>query len=355
MQGTGYVDLTPHDERLVLAFDAPPARRCRTAVIQAFFRSPKARRVLRAACWRRLRSFERFEDIQQEIGLTLVAKTIGEPVVAAEIWLHLYNLASNLCLSMQRKRAEVSLDALLIHTSGYDDSSWADASKEALLLGDSAAKAEHDTVDEKRACQAAERIYQASVGSDDPCGMFENPGLIFGDEARIQVQRLVQSAIAGEPAADTGRSLMATSADKQKLTPSPEGLELNAIRKELGHSIKDFASLLNIKPGRLTSFFYGVVKVVDPAVLAEARALKAEGVNEAQRMQERYRAATMRELTDQWIKRLADSGIDAPLDAVIQINRATLWRWREENMRPSMRMLENYERRLDAFIQDATR
>jgi len=128
--------------------------------------------------------------------------------------------------------------------------------------------------------------------------------------------------------------------------PSSSGIELNDIRRELGCTVAEFARLLNTSKGTLSSYMYGIVQNVPESILKEARLLRHQAGNALQAASAKFDNISMREISDAWMKSL---GIDDSksretlLAETLKIDRATVWRWRERDMRPDPRRLKAYD------------
>jgi DNA-binding transcriptional regulator YiaG len=139
--------------------------------------------------------------------------------------------------------------------------------------------------------------------------------------------------------------------------PGAEGIELNEIRKELGYSVPEFAKVLNLSKGTFSSYIYGVVKNVPASVMKEARMLQRQAGVEFKAINKKFGKLAMYEIVDRWIKDLGiesdDKGRDTQLAEVLGVDRATVWRWRERDMRPETRKLKEYDDLVQKAIKKA--
>lgn len=125
-------------------------------------------------------------------------------------------------------------------------------------------------------------------------------------------------------------------------TPSEAGIELADVRRELGCTVVEFAELLNITKGTLSSYIYGLVQTVPESVLKDARLLRRQAGRQFRLLCKK----PMRDIVDTWCQSLGfdveKKSVYSLLANVVGVDRATVWRWRERDMRPEVHKLKEY-------------
>lgn len=306
-------------------------------VARAFYADTRVKRLIAHACFRSRLSPDFSEELAQECAVLLTQKfilTIRDP---EKIYNVLHLSACHMARRKSEKAAEDSLDAIL-ERSGDSDTSTSE------IMGDSRKVIEEVEVniDRRRAIDEFNRR-RSSQEKRTPTNTTNSLRMSLVNSAPLVVQRLEQIKQPKRAPAHT---------------PSAAGIELNDIRRELGYTVPEFAQLLNTTRGTLSSYLYGIVKNVPTSVLKEARLLRTQAGNNFQTINEKFGNLSMREIVDEWSKSLGitaeDKSRDTLLADILEVDRATVWRWRERNMRPETRKLRDYDELVTAATQITT-
>lgn len=138
-----------------------------------------------------------------------------------------------------------------------------------------------------------------------------------------------------------------------KRAQSAEAVELSEIRVFLGYSVPELADALGISKGTLSSYIYGTVQTIPPTVMDNARLMKEQGTVEYQKVMAKFGALSMTKIVDLWTRKLGgftDSRTaETELAKAAGVDRATVWRWRNRDMRPSWRNLKTYDEAIEKY------
>lgn len=333
-------------------------------VMRAYYESSRVKRLIAHACYQSRVSSDFSEEITQELALLLVEKFLDKIEDADKIYNVLHRSACFMARRKADKAGEDSLDALIERSNDYDPTG-------SVLLTDS--KSLEDQVamdiDHRKAVDDFNRRLALSKENI----MFATPTLRMDlslSSAKPKVISVVgmetppqqPKKAATKAATKTGQKLGRKSASKpepkvaikdvrktnhQVKVVSAEGEELNRIRKSLGYTVPEFADVLNISKGTLSSYLYGIVQNVPEGTMLEARGLTTQGGSKFQALAEKFESMSMREIVESWLSELGlDNDVRAHvkvLSEVLHRDRATIWRWTERDMRPDMRSLQEYQ------------
>lgn len=298
------------------------------AVVKSYYDSPRVRRLIAHACFSSRLSPDFEDELKQELAVLLSEKFLDTIQQPEKIYNVLHLSACHIARRRADKATEDSLDALLEPQGEPDNCASAILADER----DFAAEVE-DSIDHQRAVDEFNRRLEEQTNTD------RGNQMEYGHHLYINPNR--------ERVVYPRRPRDEKKAEKKALSPSAECVELNEIRKELGYSVPAFATVLNTTKGTLSSYLYGIVKHVPESVMREARMLRRQAGAEYRALQKKFGDLSMREIVDGWIKRLGitegPKAIDAQLAEVLGVDRVTVWRWRERNMRPDLRTLKEYE------------
>lgn len=301
-------------------------------VMQAYYVSPRVKRLIAHACFTsRLTPCFR-DELTQELALLLTKKFVQTTEDTDKIYNVLHVSACHIARRKSEKNTEESLDLLLEQgksvypiTAGHTD--------DRCYVMDEIGK----SMDRKKAMDEFNRRLRK------PQGMTMQLATSLRMSCIDTVPQLVQR-----------RAKASIHREKLPNEPSEAGIELNDIRKELGYSVPEFAKLLNTSKGTLSSYLYGIVRNVPTAMLEEARTLRREAGSEFRAINLKFNELSMHAIIDGWVQSLGiqsdDKRRDTLLAEVLRVDRATVWRWRERNMRPEPRKLKEYDDLVSASL-----
>lgn len=295
-------------------------------VARAYYADTRVRRLIAHACYKSRLSPDFSEELAQECAVLLTQKFIRTIEDPEKIYNVLHLSACHMARRKAEKAGEDSLDAIL-ERSGEADPSTSE------IMGDPRQVIEEVEVsmDRRKAIdEFNRRLNTQQKGS--PMHMTNSLRMSLVHSTPLVVPRLERIKPPKQEPANS---------------PSEAGIELNDIRRELGYTVPEFAQLLNTSKGTLSSYLYGIVKNVPESVLKEARLLRHQAGKEFQALNAKFGNLSMRDIVDAWFKSLGidveDKNRDTFLATILGVDRATVWRWRERNMRPEPRKLKEYD------------
>lgn len=130
---------------------------------------------------------------------------------------------------------------------------------------------------------------------------------------------------------------------------------LQSLRAHIGLSMNDLAASLSIKPSSLKAYLDGRVKKIPAHVMTSAQELLVQGNAGFERAKQLFQDIDMRELCLDWETRL---GVDesanpsAELAHVLHVDRATVTKWKNAQMRPDVNKLARLDRLVQARCND---
>lgn len=339
MQSTGRIDAriigSLSEEAALYLSDASSIDR----VLRAYYADTRVKRLISHAC-RQFRQSENFVDeLLQDLAILLVEKFILSLNEPEKIYNVLHVSALHIAQRKSLKISESSLDALL---EGFDRR---DLSTSLVMIDETTSQALID-----------DRIDRESAIAE-----FQRRSVKAGEKGQDMLQTIPERAN-NLCSIDRAQHIVQdhTATKKRKNDPeaqeelSDEAIELNTIRRDLGYTVPDFAALLNIPKGTISSYLYGTVRNIPTGLLREARQLRDQAGTKFSDMVAMYSAMTMEELLKKWVTKLGpfedQKAADSRLSEVLKVDRATIWRWRERNMRPDPRKMHEY----DVLVLQAT-
>ncbi|RME61070.1 XRE family transcriptional regulator [Candidatus Parcubacteria bacterium] len=130
------------------------------------------------------------------------------------------------------------------------------------------------------------------------------------------------------------------------IADSPEwAKEVRRTRIRLGLSQEELANLLGVKRGKIVNIENGRIKSPQYDLLQKLEELKANMSHYVQRFEE-IRATSMRDLIDDWKKRL-EIEKDVDLAELLHVAPYSIKRWREGEGRPSTQFIFEYESKVE--------
>lgn len=125
--------------------------------------------------------------------------------------------------------------------------------------------------------------------------------------------------------------------------------ELSAIRTKLGIKNVEFAKKLGIGLPTLSSYLYRRVQKVPQNVMDAARALVSDGPTDHDRAVSLFSDKQMSEIVARW-ERIMDmvgaEDADKRIAAVLKVDQITVWRWRNNETRPSIAEIGTFDREI---------
>ncbi len=295
-------------------------------VAKTYYADPRVRRLVAHACYKSRLPADFVDELSQELALLLTQKFIRTIENPEKIYNVLHISACHIARRKAEKAREDSLDALLERSGDADPSTSVVMADERHVIEEI-----EENMDRKKAIDEFNR----RLGTQQK----ESP-MHLATSLRMSVIDTTPQIV---------RRIERTKPPKQEPSnvPSAAGVELNDIRRELGYTVPEFAQLLNTSKGTLSSYLYGIVKNVPESVMKEARLLHRQAGNEFQALNAKFGNLSMQEIVEAWIKSLGieadDKSRDTQLADTLEVDRATVWRWRERNMRPELRKLKEYD------------
>lgn len=311
-------------------------------VMRAYYDSTRVKRLIAHACYQYRVSPDFAEEITQELALLLIEKFLDKIEDADRIYNVLHRSACFMARRKRDKAGEDSLEDLIERSDDFDPTGSALLTDNKTLEDQIAIRIDH-----QKAVDDFNR--RLALAKENP--MFATPTLRMDLSLRSTKPQVVSAAsVVPRPAPPKP-------AQKPVATPkvvSPEGEELNKIRKSLGYTVPEFAQVLNISKGTLSSYLYGIVQNIPSETISEARSLISQGGTKFQALAEKFASMTMRDIVVSWLVELGlelgeDNDIRAHakvLGDALDVDRATIWRWTERDMRPDMRALQDYQERI---------
>jgi DNA-binding transcriptional regulator YiaG len=327
MQSTRHFDSSLELDEAVAAFTAGNASV--DVVAKAFYASSRVKRLIAHACFKSKITPDFADELTQELAVLLTQKFVRTIENPEKIYNVLHVSACHIARRKADRASEDSLDALL------DRSGDADTSTSAVMLDVRfSTEAIDEQIDRRKAIKEFDRRFSPNK-----------------EVLPMQLATSLRMASIDSTVQVVERSQRLPRQRKEEKGISKEGVELNEIRKKLGYSIDEFSKVLNTNKGTLSSYLYGVVQTVPNKVLIEARTLCTQSTRLAEALQ-KLDALSMVQIVDKWLTALSLDALDKSQDAytklakVLDVDRATVWRWRERNMRPDSRKLMEYEEKV---------
>lgn len=294
------------------------------AVMSAFYSDQRVSRCVVDACFRKGCSRNDVDEIKQDLAILLIHKFIKTIKDPEKIYNVLHVAACHIARRKTEKIKEFSIEDLAVEEPrvlyNKDDP-----------VGDDPVVRVIETIDRHKAVEEFNRRLT---------GQLKNLPHPLSTSLRLSVVNKQPVLIE--------RPLKPKRLTYREESPSNAGKELGDIRKELGYTVPQFAELLNTSRGTLCSYLYGIVKTVPAQILNEARLLKTSANNDFQEFNKKICGMSMGEIIEQWIVLLglqehSKKSLDAQLAEILGVDRATIWRWRERDMRPEVRRLKEYD------------
>ncbi len=364
MQSSGSIrpiSTDPFTEAIAAAIANPAGGQ--EALIQAFYESPRVRKLIFHACFVNHISKDDFDEIRQELAILLIEKFLKPVDETGQLYIRdsdkIYNVlhvtACNIAFRRVTKKKESSIEDLSYYEAGNADIRLSDQAFTSgeQLLGDTeqdVATLVEGVLDHQKAIQEFNRrlannsISRSELSMEQQHRQSVHHLFINPDRDMIRVVPLEPRPPATQKKDDPEKN--------------NDTVELKLIREKLDLTIPEMASLLSLTPGIFNSYLYGVVKNIPSNVIRDARVLLSEGLARIEEISKKFENFTMQEITDHWVKRLksvaletdSDEDIQKLLINVLNVDRATLWRWRNRGMRPKIRQLQEYDSTVEKFV-----
>ncbi len=310
-------------------------------VAACYYASPRVRRVIAHACFSFGAPSDFREDLRQELGLLLTERFVHVIEDPEKTYNVLHRTAVNIARRKVAHSSESSLEAMMERSDELEPSTAPMMRDPSDTLVDVLAA----RLDRDSAMREFSRRAQAQEGAAMSKQNREDDSLFYGPRKIARHRPLTRAkdlAIVKIP---------------NKYKPGPDGLELTEIRTFLGYTVPKFAEVLGVSKGALGSYLYGVVQDVPPQVMAEARALRRQSSGVRHRLAVRWGGVSMESQVALWGKRLGidseSATADTELATVLQVDRATVWRWRSREMRPSPERIDELDRLVTATAKAA--
>jgi hypothetical protein len=338
MSRTGRIDstLSPNLSEAVAAFQSGTASL--DEVAGTYYLDPRVKRITAHACFKSKLPADFADELSQELAVLLTRKFVQAIQHPEKIYNVLHVSACHIARRKADKAGEDSLDALLERTSELDPST-------SPIMVDH--RQEFDEVDEKIDRNRA--IYEFNRRLGEPQ---KGRPMQLATSLRLSIIDVTPQVV---------RRVKRVKAPRQEPTnvPSEAAIELNGIRRDLGYTVPEFAELLNVSKGTLSSYLYGIVRDVPEAVMREAQLLHAQSGTEFHDLIVKFGHLSMRDIVDQWVEALGveadDKSRDTLLAETLRVDRATVWRWRERDMRPDLRKIKEYDDLVAAAVKKRQR
>ncbi len=311
-------------------------------LLQAYYQDPRVKRLIKAAA-RQFRQSEDFADeLLQDLALLLINKFIQELQDPDKIYNVLHIAAVFRARRKSMRASEDSLDALLERTGDTDPSTSA-----VMHDADDVYAVVDERLDrEKAAKEFNRRMTRLQEGGQS---MLINAGVnhmpLMDFAPKVMPQALRKPIRPKKPVNDG--------------TPSPEGIRLNSIRQQLGYTLPEFARILGCPKGTLSSYMYGSVQNVPTKLLEDAQLLTEQVDPDTKKIKAKFAERSMTEIVKGWVDSLGtftdEKSADMSLATTLQVDRATVWRWRQSKMRPDSRKLEQYDTMVRKAVRAARR
>lgn len=311
-------------------------------VMRAYYDSTRVKRLIAHACYQYRVSPDFAEEITQELALLLIEKFLDKIEDADRIYNVLHRSACFMARRKRDKAGEDSLEDLIERSDDFDPTGSALLTDNKTLEDQIAIRIDH-----QKAVDDFNR--RLALAKENP--MFATSTLRMDLSLRSTKPQVVSAASVIPRPAPPKAATKPTATTK---VVSAEGEELNRIRKTLGYTVPEFAEVLNISKGTLSSYLYGIVQNIPSETVNEARSLISQGGTKFQALAEKFAAMTMREIVESWLIELGvELGTENDVRAhakvlcdALDVDRATIWRWTERDMRPDMRALQDYQERI---------
>jgi hypothetical protein len=319
-------------------------------VAGAFYADNSTKRIVQYVC--RIHNFEELnEDIFQEVGFrfsTQLVQRIREPRAAYAV---IKATAKNVCgdlLRYHRLRPEISLDAIIEESEGSSPDSLHIAGladeRTSALQDVVAAALDHDraiTMFNQRLQQHGQRRFQQLEA------VFEPP-------VELLTPRPAPPGSA-ENRASPGRDRARSWLDSQSRRTDTDADELIKMRDALGIDNARLAELLGLSEPMLNFYLYSERRGIPARVMAEARTILENVGKDRLETVEQLALLPMADVAERWMRMLtidpAADDANVRLGAALGVNRATVWRWRKDAMRPKRAMLVSTHDKVVALVQ----
>jgi len=321
------------------------------AVVNAYYECTRVTRIIVDARRRARASTDYDHDLKQEVGLLLATKfvfAINDPE-------RIYNVLHLTACNIARRHATRADERLVVDLDAMTD---AEGGGSVELQAQSVDRdADSDSiiarVDLQRAFEVFERCTPPEI-------------LLPTTRSKRTQERHAMRSQALPTALRLGaivdhRPIVVQTAPPKVAAPQAEAIDqaaaddgrlLNEIRVRLGLTVPAFAAELGISKGTLASYLYGVVRAVPKHVMATAQELAKGGSEKLAEVERRFGLKPMSEIVDDWLLKLEigpdDRQRDTLLGQILQVDRATVWRWRAREMRPDVDVLLAFDDAVNA-------
>jgi transcriptional regulator with XRE-family HTH domain len=328
-------------------------------VATAFYSSPRVGRLIRHACFERRLDSDWVDEVRQELAVLLLRKYVSTIDNPEKIYNVLHVAACNIARRSVENNAKVlSLDAL----------SSDDETKDLLYFDHNARTMDqvNESLDNAKAVEEFNRRFarqtelakKARLPTKGVAALKGNIPVELS-QPTLRMPMFDTSVTEVRPRAVRADTLSKRAAPVQaangKRAQSAEAVELSEIRVFLGYSVPELADALGISKGTLSSYIYGTVQTIPPTVMDNARLMKEQGTVEYQKVMAKFGALSMTKIVDLWTRKLGgftDSRTaETELAKAAGVDRATVWRWRNRDMRPSWRNLKTYDEAIEKYAR----
>jgi len=324
------------------------------AVVNAYYECTRVTRIIVDARRRARASTDYDPDLKQEVGLLLATKfvfAINDPE-------RIYNVLHLTACNIARRHATRADERLVVDLDAMTDAEVGGSIELQAQSVDREADSDSiiDRVDLQRAFEVFERCTPPEILLPTKRSTRTQERLAMRSQALPTALRLgaivdhrpvvvkTSPPRAAVPQAPQAETIVQAAADDGRL--------LNEIRVSLGLTVPAFAAELGISKGTLASYLYGVVRAVPKHVMENAQELAKGGSEKLAEVERRFGLKSMSEIVDDWLLKLEigpeDRQRDTLLGQILQVDRATVWRWRAREMRPDVDMLLAFDDAVNA-------
>ena len=327
----------------------------KNAVVLAFYRCRRMRRVVRHAL-RQWRAEHYATDIYQDLALLFATEYLNIPD-PEKIYNVMHVAAANRARRWMTKAIEQSETSLDWRMSQFDNP---DHLAELVDTSNPSTSSIGEKLDWERAlAEFAKRTAPDATslpqinGTNTP---LRSVAFEIVDSDALGASSDIPARRRRVTTASAGR--VPSAAKAVKPTPSADGIKLNRIRVDYGYSLARFASALGIFKGTLSSYLYGAVQAVPPALMDKANELVAQGrTKELKAANARLRDQSMAQIVEGWIAKFESIGLDRntallSLQAATGVNRSTVWRWTRQDSAPDLTKVRTHDEAIAAYMRE---
>lgn len=332
----------------------------KTPVVKAFYASSRVNRLVANACFKYRVSHDFLDEIKQDLAILLIGKFLASVDASNDFYLRdpdkIYNVLHVTACNIARRKAGKTTE------SSIEDMTRDDLETATMRMHDRSSSLTDILNEEQNVAALVEQNLDHSKAVADFNRRFENQ-LKKNQELELESQRNHHMFI------NPTRQQVLVTPLEPKAAPKAEPLELSGLAIELRQimekldlTIPEMASLLNLTKGKFNSYIYGIVRNIPKKVIDDARTLETEGFPQIEEISKKFDGFSMEQISDHWVARLrsvnsaeaTDDELFKQVVNVLDVDRATFWRWRNRQMRPRLRQLQEYDLAIEKHVQRTT-